>query len=193
MRFGVALDLWESAEEHDEDAQADPLAPILDHLATLDSQQAPYHDIKQYATEQWRHLNAEQRERLNKAMAAIQARRQPAGDPASRPGEEQGYARLGHRLEPLEAPAQEGGLGPGHDRLGLRVLLGDRQRAVRRLRAQDRDVGLRRQRPHQLRDRVDLADVGAVERRPDHQDPEAPPPAHQPGPGAARPPSSRSK
>jgi hypothetical protein len=121
------------------------------------------------------------------------ARGQAAGDPGPRPGEEQRHAGLGHRLEPLEPPAQEGRLGPGLDRRRQRVLLGDRQVAVRRLRAQDGDLGLRRQGLHQLGDREHLADVGAVERRSDHQDPEAPPAAvHQAGPGAPAP-SSRSK
>jgi hypothetical protein len=80
MRFGVALDLWESAEEHDEDAQPvpDPLAAILAHLDGMDKRDEPYADIKQYATERWGELTPEQQQRVASRMRAIQTRRQPA-------------------------------------------------------------------------------------------------------------------
>jgi hypothetical protein len=80
MRFGVALHMWESlvdAESDEDYADADPLGPVLDHLAGMDSRNEPYADIKQYATERWAQWSPEQQARVAAAMKAIQGRRQP--------------------------------------------------------------------------------------------------------------------
>lgn len=79
MRFGVAIDLWESADEADEDAAGDPLSGVLDHLAGMDSRNEPYAEIKQYATERWSQWTPDQQQRVTAAMRAIQSRRQSAG------------------------------------------------------------------------------------------------------------------
>lgn len=72
MRFGVALDMWESAEENDEDAQpGNPLDQLLAAIKEMDETRTSYPEIVQHAKTKGATFDPADWQRVQAAVKAI--------------------------------------------------------------------------------------------------------------------------